>query len=64
MKSPPRLFADITAILENLHGLAVEGQDGSLHDNVRRVLVADLASGVARLQRKLAKIGRRLDVAP
>lgn len=63
MKSPSNLFADVTAILEDLHGLAVEGQSVNLHDHARRVLVADLTTGIARLQRKLAKIGRRLEAA-
>lgn len=63
MKSPPHLFADITAILEGLHGLAVEGQSANLHDHARRVIVADITTGIARLQRKLAKIGLRLDAA-
>lgn len=56
----PRLFADITAKLEDMHMIAVEGQRRDNTPDMQRVLVCQLRMGVASLDTSLAKIKRRL----
>lgn len=56
----PRLFADITARLEDLHAVAVEGQRRDNSPDIQRVLVCQLRASVASLDLVLAKIKRRL----
>lgn len=56
----PRLFADVTAKLEDMHMIAVEGQRGDNAPDMQRVLVCQLRMGVASLDISLAKIKRRL----
>lgn len=60
MKSVRHLFADATALLEDLHGLAVEGQAHGLSPDIARVLVHDLRSGIERLDRIAMSIGLSL----
>jgi hypothetical protein len=62
-RSVPRLFADAMALLEDLHGLAVEGQARRQSHDICRALVQDLRIGVARLERITAAITDRLDEA-
>lgn len=56
----PRLFADITAKLEDMHMIAVEGQRRDNTPDMHRVLTCQLRMGVASLDTSLAKIKRRL----
>jgi hypothetical protein len=56
----PRLFADITAKLEDMHMIAVEGQRRDNAPDMHRVLACQLRKGVASLDTSLAKIKRRL----
>lgn len=56
----PRLFADITAKLEDMHMIAVEGQRRDNAPDMNRVLACQLRMGIASLDRSLAKIKRRL----
>lgn len=61
MKSPTHLFADLTALLEDLHGLTVEGQRPTIPDEELLVIVGDLFAGIAKMRRKTAKLARRLE---
>lgn len=61
MKSVPHLFADATALLEDLHGLAVEGQAQGIPPDMARVLVRDLRSGVRRLDGTARRIVSALE---
>ena len=56
----PRLFADITAKLEDMHIIAVEGQRHDNATDMQRVLVCQLRMGLASLDTSLAKIKRML----
>lgn len=56
----PKLFADITAKLEDMHMIAVEGQQRDNTPDMQRVLACQLRMGVASLDTSLAKIKRRL----
>ena len=56
----PRLFADITAKLEDIHMIAVEGQRRDNAPDMHRVLACQLRMGIASLDTSLAKIKRRL----
>jgi hypothetical protein len=42
MKSTSHHFADLTALLEDMHGIAVEGQAGDCPDDVKAVLLRQL----------------------
>lgn len=55
-KSVGRLFADVTALIEDLHAVAVEGQAQGLSPDIVRVLVGNLRSGVKRLDRTAQRI--------
>ncbi len=58
--SIPRLFADITAMLEDMHAVAVDGQ---AHDNapdMQRVLVCQLRMRSVALDAAMARIKRLL----
>jgi len=56
----PRLFADLTAMLEDMHMIAVEGQRRNNAPDMQRVLASQLRMGVASLDTSLTKIKRRL----
>lgn len=56
----PRLFADVTAKIEDMHMIAVEGQRRENTPDMQRVLASQLRMGVASLDTLLAKIKRRL----
>lgn len=51
-----RLFADITALLEDMHGLAIEGQSPSLSMDEEHVMSRALIHASHRLQRMLARL--------
>lgn len=57
MKSVPYLFADLTAHLEDLHSVAVEGQSGSAAQQAQHLLAAHLVTGLADA-RRLARLIR------
>jgi len=57
----PRLFADITAQLEDLHAVAIEGQCHDHSADMQMVFAAHLCMGIASLDTALAKIKRRLE---
>lgn len=56
----PRLFADITTKLEDMHSIAVEGQRCDNTPDMQRVLASQLRMGIVSLDRMLAAIKRRL----
>jgi hypothetical protein len=56
----PRLFADITAKLEDLHAVAVEGQCHDHSADMQIVFAAHLCIGVASLEAALQQIRRQL----
>lgn len=55
-KSVRRLFADATALIEDMHAVAVEGQAQGLSPDMVRVLTLNLRSGVKRLDRTAQRI--------
>lgn len=55
-KSVGHLFADATALTEDMHAVAVEGQAQGLSPDIVRVLVGNLRSGVRRLDRTAQRI--------
>lgn len=56
MKSAQERFADLTALLEDLHGLAVEGRHPDLTEDLAKVLRVGLAAGLARGKRQIATV--------
>lgn len=58
MKSAQERFADLMAVLEDLHGLAVEGQHPDLSEDMSDTLCINLALGLARGRRLVSAISR------
>lgn len=58
MKSAQERFADMTALLEDLHGLTVEGQHPDLTEDIANALCTNLALGLARGKRQVDDIRR------
>ncbi len=58
--SVPRLFADVTAMLEDLHSVAVEGQRRDNSRDMQRALACQLRMGMMSLDTSLAAIKRSL----
>lgn len=56
----PKLFADISAKLEDLHGLAVEGQCHDHSADMQIVFTAHLCMGIASLDAALQQIRQQL----
>lgn len=56
MKSVPHMFADITAALEDMHGIAVEGQSKDQSPDIHDALLMNLQQGMANLDRLLAGV--------
>ena len=61
MKTIPRRFADITAALEDLHAVAVEGQARNTAPELQGALVRAIQAGLERLERRASKIARRIE---
>jgi hypothetical protein len=57
----PRTFADLTANLEDLHTIAVEGQRRDCSPDEHRVLLFHLRSGVVALDCKLSAMSAMLN---
>jgi len=62
MKSVSRRFADVTAALEDMHGVAVEGQAKDLTPDMQGALLMSLRSSLADLQRLLTGIALLLKI--
>lgn len=60
-KDVPHLFADMTAALEDIHGIAVEGQVGDLSADIRWALLGDLRAGINRLRTICERISTALE---
>ncbi|GAO39220.1 hypothetical protein SCH01S_28_00790 [Sphingomonas changbaiensis NBRC 104936] len=60
MKSVQRLFADATAAIEDLHGIAVEGQRPDLSADAGEQLAGALHEGIVRLDRLVISLLRVL----
>lgn len=58
--SVSRLFADLTAKLEDMHSIAVEGQSRHNSRDMQRVLACQLRMGIAALDGTVGKIKRRI----
>ena len=58
MKSVQERFADLMALLEDLHGLAVEGRYPDLTEDIANALCVSLAVGLARGKQQIAVIQR------
>jgi len=58
--SVPRLFADITAMLEDMHAVAVEGQRCDNSHDMQLALTFLLRSRTATVDASLASIARKL----
>lgn len=56
----PRLFADITAKLEDMHSIAVEGQARDNSPDMQRVLACQLRMGAVSLDTSFGEIKQRL----
>ncbi len=59
----PRLFADITAMLEDMHGVAIEGQRHDNAPDIQRVLVSQLRMTFTAVDSKMGKIKIQLGEA-
>ena len=60
MTDVPHLFAALTAAVEDLHGVTVEGQRGSLSPDMQEALLASVVAGLRGLNRIVAAIGLAL----
>ncbi|MGN6270268.1 MAG: hypothetical protein ACTHM0_10300 [Sphingomonas sp.] len=63
-KSVSHLFADITAHLEDLHGIAVEGQRADLSPDMAAALVMSVRTGIAQVDRLLMRIEHHANDRP
>lgn len=60
MKDVPELFAELTGVMEDAHGIAVEGQCASLTPDVQALLLAGVKEHVRRLHRIMLNIAAAL----
>lgn len=56
-RSVARMFADATALLEDMHGVAVEGQRRDNPAELQLALASSLRIGLVRIDRVLIDIG-------
>ena len=56
----PKLFADIKSALEDMHGIAVEGQSRDNAPDMQRVLVSQLRMTIVAVDGKMGEIKQRL----
>ena len=60
MKSPQRIFADLTALLEDLHSIAVDGQAPDGTPTLQRLQAHEAEAGLARGCRLLVVLRRSI----
>ncbi len=60
MKSSQRLFADLTAALEDLHAVVVDGQAKGNSPDMQAALLAPARQGIGRIVRIANAIERSL----
>lgn len=63
MKSSAHLFADLTALLEDIHGVAVEGQSTHASDDMRQLWAASIRRSLCDARRLVSAISRQLGPA-
>ena len=56
-------FAELTVLLEDLHGVAIEGQHPDMSDDIAKALCASLALGLTQVKRHIAEIRARSSAA-
>lgn len=49
MTDVPKIFADLTSAIEDLHGIAVEGQAPNLTSDIQLCLLASISTGLTSL---------------
>ena len=59
----PALFAEITAMLEDMHAVAIEGQSSDNSPDMQRALIRQLRIGIASLNSLIGNVRKRLDDA-
>ena len=59
-KGIPNLFADIKSALEEMHGIAVEGQRRDNAPDMQKVLVSQLRMTIVAVDGKMGEIKQRL----
>ena len=59
-RAVPKLFAEITAKLEDLHAVAIEGQRSDNSPDMQRVLASQLRMDMIRLDAALGSIKTEL----
>ncbi|RPF70963.1 hypothetical protein [Aurantiacibacter spongiae] len=59
----PALFADITAMLEDMHTVAIEGQSNDNSPDMQCALMCQLRIGITSLNGLLGNVRKRLDFA-
>lgn len=64
MKTVQHLFADLTALIEDLHGIAVEGQAPDASADMRSVLATSISTGLAHAGGIVVAIRATLARAP
>ena len=60
MEGVPNLFADIRSALEDMHGIAVEGQSRDNAPDMQRVLASQLRMSIVAVDGKMGEIKQRL----
>lgn len=60
MAAVPRLFANVTAMLEDIHSIAVEGQCRDNCLDMQRVLISQMQMGIAAVDGAVGEIKNRL----
>ena len=61
MIEPGALFASITVLLEDMHGVAVSGQASDLSIDEGAAFVAILRTGIASLERQVTAASKALN---
>ncbi|MWV27480.1 hypothetical protein [Aurantiacibacter rhizosphaerae] len=59
----PALFAAITAKLEDLHAIAIEGQRRDNSPDIQRALARLLRSGTGSINRTINSVGKQVDAS-
>lgn len=62
MKSRSRLFAELTACLEDAHAIAIEGQASDHSPDLHSALLASLKGDLTRVTKIAALIESRLEL--
>lgn len=60
MTDTAELFARLTCAIEDMHGIAVEGQVADLPDEANRALAAHLTTGLQQARALLAAIEQQV----